>query len=136
MHSPAPPDPPESPDPRQQYLDRLRQWRNRKEADLSLEKVTRNMGKQLERLQKQMGPMAELWEQIVPPSLLPFTRLEGFARGVLTVGVQGSSRLFELDRFLRQGKERELIQRFKAGSLRRVKLQLAAVDAPNDLPAS
>jgi len=108
----------------QQRLEQLRRWKNRPQRDLGLGDLQKQFKREIEKPYKQVGAVVELWEQMLPPELLAHTRLEGLQRGILRVAVNGSSRLYELDRLLRQGLERQLIHARKGTGLRKVKLQL------------
>jgi hypothetical protein len=113
-----------APDSGNERLNRLRQLRVPRTPDLSLAFLKPMFKQQVERPHKQVAAVSEAWQQLLPADLAPHTRLEGFSRGVLQVAVDSSARLFELDRLLRGGLERQLITRQKAG-LRKVKLRVA-----------
>ena len=117
-----------TPDPRQRYLDRLRQWRNRPPRDTSLGFLKSYFDREVARPHKQLGPLAELWHRLVPAELREHTRLDGLRRGVLTVSVDSSAHLFELDRLLRSGLEKQLIAEPGSGTFRKVKLRVAPMD--------
>lgn len=80
--------------------------------------------RQIARPYKQVAHLVELWQQLVPPELLPYTRLDSFRRGVLRVAVASSVHLYELDQLLRSGLEQQLIRQHTQGTLRRVQLFL------------
>ena len=111
----------------QNRLERLRAWRNAPERDLSLADLQERFRKQVEKPYRQLASLTELWREEVPAHLTARTRLDGFQRGVLRVSVDSSAALFELDRLLRSGVERRLIERH-GGSLRRVRLQQSRLD--------
>jgi len=117
-------------DPRDGQLGRLRGWRNRKAPDLSMGFIKAQFKREVERPYKQLGAIVELWEQFVPADVLPHTRLESLARGVLRVIVDSSSQLYELDRLLRGGIERQLIIAHKGPAFRKVQLRVGAIDPP------
>ncbi len=112
------------PDPANEHLKRLRGWRNRPEPDLSMDFLRQQFKKEIEKPHKQLAQAAELWQTLLPPALLEHTRLESLQRGILRVGVDSSSHLYELDGLLRQGLERQLITAHHAGPLRKVQLRL------------
>jgi predicted nucleic acid-binding Zn ribbon protein len=114
-------------DPRQRHLDRLRQHRTRPEADRSLGFLKQQFKQQVEKPFKQLGDLAELWQQLVPEPLQHHSRLESFQRGTLRVVVDSSARLYELDRLLRQGLQTRLIQNHKGATLRKVQLRVGPV---------
>jgi hypothetical protein len=111
--------------PGQNRLDKLREWRNPKAKDVTLGFLDGYFKQQIAKPYKQLKDVVAVWEQIIPAELQPFTRLESFSRGVLTVEVDSSARLYELDQQLRGGLERQLIEAFTKGALRRVKLRVA-----------
>jgi hypothetical protein len=116
----------------QARLNRLRQFRNRPTADLSLRFMADQFKKQVEKPYKQLGNLGQLWSQLLPQELAGHTRLESFSQGVLRVGVDSSAHLYALDRLLRQGLQNELITRHTGKAIRRVQLKVsaAAFDAP------
>jgi len=114
-------------DPRETYLNRLRGWRNRSEADLTLGFLRKQFKTQIEQPYKQLSSIARLWDQLVPQDLAAHTRLDSLHRGVLQVSVDSSPRLYELDRLLRGGLRNELITQHKGPALRQIRLRLAAV---------
>lgn len=75
---------------------------------------------------KQLGDLAQLWNELVPASVASGTRLEALQRGVLRVAVDSSARLYDLDRRLREGLEHELVTRHKGSAFRKVKLHIDA----------
>lgn len=89
---------------------------------MSLGFLAKQFKREVARPHKQLADLVDLWAQMVPPELVGHTRLLGLARGVLRVAVDSSARLYELDRLLRGGLERELITRHKGAALHRVKL--------------
>ena len=108
------------------HLKRLRHWRNTSEPDLSMRFVKQQFEREVARPHKQLGRFVELWQELVPTELAQHTRLEGFSRGTLRVAVDSSPHLYELNRMLRAGLERELIRRQPGGTpLRRVKLRVS-----------
>jgi len=106
-------------------LERLRQHRVTAPPDLSLKELMKQTGRDLARARKQLAAIAPLWESLLPPDLLPATRLESFSRGVLRVAVASSSHLHRLDGLLRQGLTRGLITQCRTAPLRRVQLRLS-----------
>lgn len=109
-------------------LDRLRGWRNRRERDLSLGFLKKYAKQHIERPFKQFGDLTALWQEKVPAPLQEHTRLDRLSRGVLHVSVDSSAHLYELDRLLRSGLERELIQNHRGPAFRRVKLSVANLE--------
>lgn len=116
------------PDPRdhQPHLDALRRHRVRPERDDSLGFMVDQFQREVARPFKQLGAISGVWGELVPSELARAARLDSLQRGTLTVSVTTSAVLYELDRRLRDGLERELIVRHKGAAFRRVKLRLAA----------
>jgi hypothetical protein len=105
-------------------LDRLRGNRNAPDPDLTLGYLAKQFKQQVERPHKQLGALTELWQELVPPQLLNSTRLDGISRGVLRVSVDTSSHLFQLDRLLRSGLQRQIINQHPGKALRRIQLRV------------
>jgi hypothetical protein len=112
------------------HLQQLRSSRNPRDPDLTLDFLRRQFRDQVERPFRQLGPLGELWSQLVPAEMHEHTRLEGLQRGTLRVAVDSAAHLYELDRLLRGGLERQMITGYRGGSLRRVKLVLSR-EAPD-----
>lgn len=110
------------PDPKIEQLKKLQKWRVREDPDLSLGFIERQFKVQIERPYKQLQSLVELWIELLPPDMVEHTRLDSLARSVLTVSVDSSARLYELDRLLRSGLEQQLIKGHKGPAFRRVKL--------------
>lgn len=115
---------------RYDYLERLRNWRTRKDPDLSMGFLKRMFEREVEKPYKQLASVAGLWESLIPAGLVGHTRLDSLQRGVLHVSVDSSARLYELDRLLRSGVERQLISSHKGPALRRVRLQVDSTATP------
>ncbi|MEM6458289.1 MAG: DciA family protein [Planctomycetota bacterium] len=110
----------------QAALERLRDRRVRPDADLSLAFLPEQFRREVARPFKQLGDLARLWESRLPAEVAAGTRLESLQRGVLTVSVDTASRMYDLDRRLREGLEQELITSHRGAAFRRVKLQVDA----------
>lgn len=110
------------------HLAHLRQWRNRPEADLSLHFLQESFKKDIQKPYKQLHAMAEVWGRLIPPALVRKTRLESLARGVLRVVVDSSSTLYDLDRLLRQGLEKEIITQHTGPAVRKIQLRVGPVE--------
>lgn len=113
--------------PSNDYLARLRRWRNRPEPDLTLGFMKKQFKQQIEKPYKQLGAIASLWESLVPHDLAQHTRIDSLQRGVLQISVDSSARLYELDRLMRGGLERQLIIGHKGPALRKVRLRVARI---------
>ena len=75
---------------------------------------------------RQTGSFTRLWLERVPPEISRHTTLHGLTRGVLTVAVDDSAALYELDRLLRGGLDHQLIAAHSGPAFRRIKLRLVA----------
>lgn len=119
----SPPPAPPGATPADRQLARLRGWRNRPESAAALaEFLPGQFRNEVERPLRQFASLGAIWSEILRPDLLPRTRLESLSRGVLRVAVDSSATLYDLDRELRAGLERELIKRHKGPAFRRVQL--------------
>jgi len=114
-----------SSDGAREHVERLRQWRNRPAPEVAVGPIVEGLEKQLAKGHKQFGKVVELWLELVPEELASKTRLASLSRGVLTVEVPDSVAMYELDRLLRSGVERELRERCKA-PVRSVRVKVAA----------
>ncbi len=110
-------------------IDRLRQWRGRSEPDSGLSFIADQFQREIARPHRQLAAFVEHWQELVPAELAAHTALRSFSRGTLRVAVADSATLYQLDRQLRGGLERELRNRCKS-TLRRVKLELEPLDDP------
>jgi len=102
-------------------LENLRQWRDRRGTIEDLSFIKKQFEREIAKPHKQLGSIVPLWQKQIPDGLQEHTSLQSLARGVLLVEVTDSAALFELDRLLRSGIEREIRRQF-AGTLRRIKL--------------
>jgi hypothetical protein len=117
-------------DSQQKHLDNLRQWRNFKGRDVSMDFLDRWFQTEVGKPYKQMGNIGQAWAQLVPPELLAKSRLERFSRGTLTVTVDSSATLYALDRELRSGLQKEIAQASRPANLSRVKLVVGEINEP------
>ena len=114
-------------DPNIERLERLRRLRTKPEPDLSLKFLSQQFERQVAKPFRQLGPLATLWQELVPAELVTHTKLLGFSRGVLRVVVDSSSIHYELDQLLRRGLEQQIISRH-TGALSRVRLHVGKLD--------
>ncbi len=99
-------------------------WQNRQYED-----ATTHLGGPLAMLMKhtiskrvrQLGQLANAWDEVVPEEFREHTALESFARGTLTVIVDSAPHRFQLEMLLRSGLLKLLCNKFP-GALNRVKL--------------
>lgn len=109
-----------------------RQQRVRPPGDASMGFVADYFKREVARPFKQLGDLIELWNQLLPSELTSASRLEGLSRGVLSVAVDSSARLYEIDRRLREGLEQELITRHRGPAFRRIKLRVDPAGWPGE----
>lgn len=91
------------PTPQDSRLARLREWRNRRERDLSLTRVLEEEQRRLRRVHRAVGGAERAWIEAAPAELAARCEVVRLARGVLTVRVADDSTRFALDRWLRSG---------------------------------
>lgn len=106
---------------RAEQIGRLSHWRHRRHRTSDLSFVQAMFDKQIARPHKQVGQLAELWNQFVPTELVERTRLDRYSRQVLHVTVADSATSYRLDRALRAGLLAQIRREF-AGNLRSIKL--------------
>ncbi len=114
------------------HLANLRRHRNRPSRDVTLGFLKQTFERDIARPHRQLAALVELWEQLVPEELASHARLESLQRGVLRVSVDAASWHYQLDRLLRSGLQRELITRFKGGTLRRVMVKVSSFGEDTD----
>jgi len=105
-------------------LQRLRNWRDPDGPDRSMKFVGDWFKHTYAKPHEQVAQFVELWEMHIPPHLFAKTALASFNRGVLTVHVADSAAMYELDRLMRGGLERQIKSAAKA-SLRKIRLRVA-----------
>lgn len=110
------------------HLRKLRQWRNTPESDLSMNFINDEFKKNIQRPYKQLHAMAQVWSELIPPAILPRTRLVSLQRGVLQVMVDSSSTLYELDRLLRQGLQTQIIRQHTGPAVSRIQLRVGPIE--------
>jgi len=110
-----------------------RRWMKRS-PDLSIKPEVTEHREKLTRDEKQLGQINVAWIRHMPKELVDHTRIKARPRrGILTVFVDSSSVLFEIDRVLREGKFKDIQKDFR-GSLIAIKLKLeASVSRPFEL---
>ena len=92
-----------------------------------------DLAKRARQAHRQTGSLAALWLERVPPAVARHTSLHGLTRGVLTVAVDDSAALYELDRLLRGGLDHQLIAAHTGPAFRRIKLRLIAGTGESDV---
>ena len=111
-------------DPQVDHLEKLRRWKGFADRDLTLQFLRGQFQRDIEKPFRQLEAIAPLWRQLVPLELAEHSCLESLSRGVLQVAVDSSPQLYELDRLLRGGLEKQLADRHKGTPLRRVRLRV------------
>ena len=111
-------------DPVQDHLDRLRKDRSLPVRDLSLGFLTKQFHRDVAKPFKQLGDLTELWVGLLPAHLVERTRLVGLSRGVLHVEVDNPAAHFEIDRLLRGGLQKQLIEGHKGPAFRKVQVKV------------
>ena len=111
-------------DPVQEHLDRLRKDRSLPVRDLSLGFLTKQFNRDVAKPFKQLGDLTALWLQLLPSHLVERTRLVGLSRGVLHVEVDNPAAHFEIDRILRGGLQKQLIEGHKGPAFRKVQVKV------------
>jgi hypothetical protein len=79
---------------------------------------------------RQLGKLAEIWDELIPAEIREHTALDGLNRGTLSVIVDSSAHRFQLQTLLMAGLERELKARF-IGPLDKIRLmpgQFCSID--------
>lgn len=108
------------------HLDRIRAQRVRPARDLALRSVVERSAAALRRAERGAGRVAGAWERVCPPEHLQKTAVERFASGVLTIVVADAATRYALDRFLRSGGERAVIESSPA-PIRKVRLRIGVI---------
>lgn len=112
----------------QNHVESLRRGRVRPEPDRSMKFLKDLFKREVEKPYKQLGDLIEVWGELLPDELVQHSRLESLSRGVLNVVVDSSTRLYELDRLLREGGEKALIKRHRGPAFRRIKLRVGVIE--------
>lgn len=112
----------------QKHLDNLRKWRNHRPRDVSTDFLNTFFKNDIQKPFKQLKGISEAWAALVPSEIIKHTCLEKLNRGVLTVTVNSSAILYELDMQLRSGLQKQLRQASKGANINRIKLVVGKVD--------
>lgn len=111
-------------DAAQDRLERARQGRSLPKRDLSLGFLAEQFKRDVAKPYKQLGDLAELWRELLPATLVEKSRLVGLRSGVLHVEVDNPAAHFEIDRLLRSGLQKQLIQGHKGAAFRKVSVKV------------
>ncbi|MBC8106477.1 MAG: DUF721 domain-containing protein [Anaerolineae bacterium] len=109
-------------EPELQRLSRVKQPM-RKEIPALGPEILAFFKQNVQKRQTKFAPIAESWQQLIPEILLEHTALESFARGQLTVLVDSSSHLYELNQLLLAGLRKQLLMACKGAGLRKITLK-------------
>lgn len=78
---------------------------------------------------KKLGGIGEVWAAVVPPHLVEHCSLEGFVRGTLTVVVDSSPHLYQLNQLLLAGLRNQLITACRGCGLKKIALKAGTGDS-------
>ncbi len=121
--------------PAARRLELLRSRRTRTAPDRSIQNPVTAIALQLQQAKRDAGPMAQLWNELIPQELARHTRLR-LDKGTLRVSVTDSSCRFALDRLLRAGIQDQLIRKSPV-PIRSVRLEATTSQrAPAGAPRS
>ena len=84
---------------------------------------------------KQVGALAEIWDEVIPAEIAEHSALDSFHQGVLTVMVDSAPRRFELQTLLTGGLMAEIRSRF-TGALNKIRVvpgQFYSVDVSGSM---
>ncbi len=105
-------------------LDRLRGFRVRRVRDDSLAFLAEQFKHDVAKPFRQLEAVAAVWEALIEPALRQHCRLESLQHGVLTVTVDSSATLYQLDALVRGGLTVKLAEASQGKTLRRIKLRV------------
>jgi hypothetical protein len=111
------------------HLQRLRAYRGRRERDDSIVGLVQRIATDASTTQRKLGRFIDLWERLVPRDLASRSRVIAMRRGVVSIAVDSSSTMYELDRMLRGGLEQDLRREFQSAVVR-VRLSVGDVLPP------
>lgn len=94
------------------------------------ESLTILMKHKLAKRVRQVGQLAQIWDDVIPESIRDHTALESYQSGILTVMVDSASHRFQLQTMLTGGVMKAIQERFNA-ALNKIRLipgQFYAID--------
>ena len=106
------------------HVARLRAARDYRWGDPSLTAALQRTQKQAASVQRRLGRIIELWNELLPADLVEHTSVRALRGGNLHVTVDSAALVYELDRRLREGLLTELRARF-TNNLHRVRFTVA-----------
>jgi hypothetical protein len=105
------------------WIERMREFRGRRERDLTLGVQLGQLEREFRARQREVGDLIDVWLEVAPPRLREVVSIGGLSQGTLTLVTASSAAGFEASRALREGLERTLMARFPA-RVRRVKVKV------------
>jgi hypothetical protein len=104
-------------------IEELRRHRARPQRETSIAPIVGAWARNATRVQRRLGELIALWEELLPAEVASRTAVTGLRGGTLQVNVDSAAAMYELDRLLRGGLEQSLRERWR-GSLMRVRVRL------------
>ncbi|MCH2146451.1 MAG: DUF721 domain-containing protein [Phycisphaerales bacterium] len=104
-------------------LNQLREWRGRKDRDLSVQLTLAKLKRSLKRSNTQLLQIAEVWKEEVPELIYEQTHPISLKNGVLEVAVNGSAMSYQLQQLVRGGLLQKLQTQINA-PLKKIKVKL------------
>ena len=104
-------------------LEQLREWRGRKDRDLTVQQTLAKLKRSLKRSNSQLLQIAEVWKAEVPEFIYEQTHPISLKNGVLEVAVNGSAMSYQLQQLIRGG----LLQKLQTSlhtPLKKIKVKL------------
>ena len=114
------------PEQAQRHLDAIRPDRGLPSKDLSLGFMTEQFTREVAKPYQQLGDLAALWRELLPPHLVARSKLIGLSRGSLYVEVDSPAANFAIDQLLRGGVQRDLVKRHRGPAIRKVVIRVGA----------
>ena len=110
-------------DPRIAWLDRMREFRGRRERDITVNRPVDAFEREFKDRHRALGDIIDAWNELSPLSVRGVVTISGLAQGTLTLTMTSSSASFEISRILRDGLEHTLVTRFPS-RIRRIKVRV------------
>jgi len=105
------------------WIERMRQYRGRRERDVGIAVQVGSLEREFRDRQREVGDLIDVWNEIAPEKLRALVSIGGLTQGTLTLVTASSAAGYEASRALREGLERTLMQRFPA-RVRRIKVKV------------
>ena len=107
-------------------LEQLRGSRGWRDHDVALGSLVESLAARARRTERKLATFIDLWESMVSRELAGRTRVTAIRGGVVHVAADSASTVYELDRRLRGGLERDLRSRYRA-TLTRIRVTVGRV---------